>query len=274
MDLIVITNNPKEATILESMGVDRLMVDLETLGKLERQRGRPTWISDHKLADVRAVRNVLSKGVLVTRINPLHNTSGEEIDEVIALGADVLMLPMATTAREAKTFVRLVGGRVKTCLLLETVAALECADEITGITGLDEIHVGLNDLHLTLGMKCMFQVLADGLLDRLSCKTLSAGKKLGIGGVGAAGFSEIEPKLVMAEHVRLGSSMVILGRSFFTGVERNSSGGDYSVVVERVSELRSLVAELMTLPQDALSERHQALKENVNKYIRGLQSKL
>lgn len=42
LKLIYITNDPKTAQIAEEAGVDRIMVDLETIGKDQRQGGMNT----------------------------------------------------------------------------------------------------------------------------------------------------------------------------------------------------------------------------------------
>ena len=50
--LMYITNRIKVAKIAESVGVDRIFVDMETLGKAERQRGMDTVKSFHTVEDV------------------------------------------------------------------------------------------------------------------------------------------------------------------------------------------------------------------------------
>ena len=56
--------------MLERCGVDWVFVDLEIIGKQERQAGRNTVVSGHSLGDVRAVRQVLSQSKLLVRVNP------------------------------------------------------------------------------------------------------------------------------------------------------------------------------------------------------------
>ena len=50
---------------------------------------------------------------------------------------------------------------------METPEAALLIDEILELKGIDMIHLGLNDLHLALGMKFMFELLADGTVDRV-----------------------------------------------------------------------------------------------------------
>ena len=142
LKLMYITNQPEIAAIAEQYSVDRIFVDLETLGKEERQAGMNTVKSQHAREDVSAIRQVIHKAELLVRVNPLHKESAEEISDVIARGADIVMLPMFRSAEDARTFVKLVGGRAKTMLLLETKEAEAAIDDILAVDGIDEIHIG------------------------------------------------------------------------------------------------------------------------------------
>src|SRR5882724_7077307 len=94
MDTIFITNDSRRAQVAEQAGVDRVMVDLEIIGKSERQRNLDTLISRHNLSDVNRLRSILKRALLVVRINPVHNYTQDEVDACTAAGADILMLPM------------------------------------------------------------------------------------------------------------------------------------------------------------------------------------
>jgi citrate lyase beta subunit len=151
MKLFFITNSAELAQFAIAHGVDRIFVDLEILGKVERQGHLNTVISRHSLADVASLRAVVPAGRLLVRINPIHDGSVDEIERVIASGADILMLPMFRTPREVEAFTTAVAGRVRTCLLVETVGAMESLRACVSIPGVDEVHIGLNDLHLEMG---------------------------------------------------------------------------------------------------------------------------
>ena len=171
LELMYITNRPEIAAIAQRAGVERIFVDMEYLGKDARQHGLDTVKSHHTIADVRAVRAVLTMSELLGRINSIHDampvvpSSREEIDAAIAAGADILMLSYFKTVDETRRFLDLVDGRVKTMLLFETPEAVALADEILALPGIDEIHVGLNDLSIGMGQRFLFQPLADGTLD-------------------------------------------------------------------------------------------------------------
>ena len=81
------------------------------------------------------------------------------------------MLPMWKSAIDVTKFLSVVDGRCKTTLLLETKEGVECLDEVLENSGMDEIHIGLNDLHLSYGMTFMFELLANGTVEML-CKKI------------------------------------------------------------------------------------------------------
>lgn len=214
MTLLSITRDPAVAAMLERCGVDWVFVDLEIIGKQERQAGRNTVVSGHSLEDVRAVRQVLSRSKLLVRVNPWGDWSADEIEGVVDAGADIIMLPFFKTRAEVQAFVDAVGGRAMTCLLLETAEAARDVEEILSVPGIDYVHIGLNDLHLAYGMKFMFEPLADGTVDRLCEAFARAGVTYGFGGMARIGSLKPPAEDIIAEHYRLGSSMVILSRSF------------------------------------------------------------
>src|SRR5690349_8806356 len=150
LELIQITNDPAFAARCDSLGGFRLFVDLERLGKAERQAGRNTFISVHQIEDVGRIRKAIRHPPLMVRVNPLHEGTRTEVDAVLAQGADQLMLPMFTSAQELREFSAIVAGRAPIVPLLETAAALECLGEWIETPGLGEVFVGLNDLHLSL----------------------------------------------------------------------------------------------------------------------------
>lgn len=108
----------------------------------------------------------------------------------------------------------MVAGRAKTCLLVETPEATLIMDDILNLKGIDMIHFGLNDLHLALGKKFMFELLADGTVDHLSEKIKAKGIPFGFGGIATLTGGAMPGAMVLKEHYRLGSSMVIVSRSF------------------------------------------------------------
>lgn len=216
--LILITNDIELAKQAEAAGVARIMVDLERLGKQERQGHLDTLISAHSVEDIARIRGLLSSAELIVRVNPLHSDSRQEIDTVIDQGAEVLMLPMFRTADEVAEFCEMVDGRARVMPLVETGDAAKALEAIVAVRGVSEIYIGLNDLHLDLGLAFMFEPLASGLIDSMAATIKSAQLPFGFGGVARIGQGAVPGELVLAEHARLGSETVILSRAFQQGL--------------------------------------------------------
>lgn len=220
LKLMYITNRPEIAHIAEEAGVERIFVDMEYIGKSDRQGGMDTVQSRHTPADVACLRNTLTRSELLVRCNPIHEatedygSSEEEINAVIAAGAEIIMLPYFKTAEEVATFVRLVGGRARTMLLFETPEAVAAAEEILAVEGINEVFIGLNDLSLGYGMRFMFRLVADGTVERLCRLFASKGIPYGFGGIAALGKGMLPCEYVIKEHYRVGSGCAILSRSF------------------------------------------------------------
>jgi hypothetical protein len=214
LKLMYITNRPDVALIAEKYGVDRIWIDLETLGKEERQKGMNTVKSNHTVDDVRRIKPLLSTSEMLVRVNPWNENSEKEIEDVVTAGADIIMLPMWKSAAEVTKFLSVVDGRCRTTLLLETKEAVECLDEVLENGGMDEIHIGLNDLHLSYGMTFMFELLANGTVEMLCKKIREKGLPYGFGGIARLGTGDLPAEKVIMEHYRLGSTRAILSRSF------------------------------------------------------------
>jgi hypothetical protein len=217
MNLYLITADPAMARMAVDAGVDRIFVDLEIHGKVERQGHKDTVISRHSLDDVRNIREVVGAGQLLVRVNPWFEGSPGEIDEVVAAGADVLMLPMFKHVDEVANFSRCIGTKRTKIGLCETSAGLARLDSILESGGLDEVHFGLNDLHLDMGLDFLFEVLAGGFMDLAASKCLEHGIEFGFGGVARVGGGDLPARLILGEHERLGSEGVILSRAFTGG---------------------------------------------------------
>ena len=220
LKLMYITNSPDIALIAEHAGVDRIFVDMEYIGKAARQGNLDSVQNHHTVEDIQTIRNVLTKADLLVRVNPVHEaangycSSEDEINAVIKAGADIIMLPFFRTLNEVERFIACVDGRAKTSLLLETPEAAAQVDKILSIPGIDEIHIGLNDLSLGYGKSFMFELLCDGTIENLCLKCKYSGIPYGFGGIASIGAGRLPAEAILKEHYRLGSSMVILSRSF------------------------------------------------------------
>lgn len=249
LKLMYITNRPDIAQIAETAGVDRIFVDMEFIGKDERQKGLDTVKSRHTFLDIANIKQAVEMAEVLARINPIHDPlpdypgSAVEIDRTIAAGADIIMLPYFKTPEEVRTFLKLVNGRVRTMLLLETREAVEHVDEILSIPGIDEIHIGINDLSISYGKRFMFELLADGTVEQLCFIFRKKGIPFGFGGIASLGNGLLPSEYVIKEHYRLGSTCVILSRSFCDVMKIHHIGIINDTFLKGVRKIRELEQE-------------------------------
>ena len=212
--LMYIANEPRIAHIAETNGVDRIFVDLEVRNKAKRQKNIDSVKSHHCLNDINKIKDTLTTAELLVRSNAMYEGSQKEINEIVERGADIVMLPMWESVDDAKRFRDYIDGRAKVMLLLETIPAEKALDEVLELDGIDEILIGLNDLHLQYKLKFLFELLANGKVDELMNKMVAKGLPCGFGGIASLDKGMISGRNILAEHYRLKSSMAILSRSF------------------------------------------------------------
>lgn len=302
LNLMYITNRPEIAQIAEENGVDWIFVDMEFIGKDNRQGGLDTVQNHHTIEDVRRVKASLKEAKVLVRVNPIHKAlidaegkvmymdSKSEIESAIEAGADIVMLPFFHTVDEVKQFTEMVKSgnerRVqrgsmgsngsmgssesrepaKVCLLLETPEAAILLDEILNVPGIDMIHIGLNDLHLAMGMKFMFQLLTDGIVEQLAKKIKAKGIPFGFGGIASLHGGALPGSYVLKEHYRLGSSMVIVGRSFCNTNVVTDLDEVREIFRKGIAEIRHLEGEAQAA-LDYFDKSHSEVVTIVNKIV-------
>jgi len=271
LNLMYITNKPAVAEIAEQAGVDWIFLDMEFIGKDARQGGLDTVQNHHTVKDVANIKAAVKKAMVLVRVNPIHEalpdypSSKDEIDATIKAGADIVMLPFFKTVEEVKQFISFVNGRAKTLLLMETVEAANLVDEILEVPGIDMIHLGLNDMHLELGMKFMFELLANGTVEKLGNKIKAKGIPFGFGGIATLDGGALPGSMVLKEHVRLGSSMVIVSRSFCNTDVVTDLNEVKRIFDTGISGLRALEKEASQAGAAYLEENRKAVVSAVNK---------
>jgi len=265
MKLMYITNNPKIAEYADQAGVDWIFIDLEKLGKEERQGHIDSVKSNHEIADIKKVKEKVKNSKILVRINPINANSKEEIEDVIGNGAEIIMLPFFKTLVEVEKFLGYVAGRAETILLLETPEAVEIIDNILELQGIDYIHVGLNDLHLGYKMKFMFELLADKTVERLCEKINNAGIPYGFGGIAKLGEGDLPAELILAEHYRLKSNMVILARSFCNVSNLRDISDAKPIFIDGLKEIRNYEKYLSNQDDAFFTDNFDQILEIVNK---------
>ena len=262
-----ITNNTEVAKIADRTGVDWVFIDLEVKGKYERQGQLDTVKSNHTVGDIAPVKKVLKNAELLVRINPLDNDTKNEIEGVIAAGADIIMLPFYKTVKEVEAFIHIVAGRVKTCLLCETPEAVDILDETIQIASIDYLHIGLNDLHLGYGMEFMFEPLANGIVAKMCSKLKETDIKYGFGGIARMGEGTLGAEQIIAEHYHLGSEMVILSRTFCDANKIKDKDEIEKIMREGVAEIRSYEMSLEAKPEAWFEENRKDIQTKVRDIV-------
>ena len=271
LKLMYITNDPAVAKIAAEAGVDRIFIDMEVLGKAERQGGMDTVQSHHTPEDIAKVRAVIgNQAEIMARVNPLNPNSQTEIDASIENGADVIMLPMWRTADDLRQLVSMVDGRAKVMPLLETDTAADNLPEAVKVSGIDQMHIGLNDLHLCYHQNFMFQLLADGTVDRLCAELREANIPYGFGGVGRPGSGALPAEYIIGEHYRLGSQYVILSRSFCNTSKITDLDEIRRIFTEGVADIRRVERDCTAWTQEQFEENHRRVCACVENIVRGM----
>jgi 2-keto-3-deoxy-L-rhamnonate aldolase RhmA len=250
------TDDPVLAQEADAAGIDRIGVDLERAGKAERQQGRGTWISPHSDRDLAALAPVLGRADLFARVNPVHPESPRELETVLGAGTKVVMLPMVRDPRDAEAFVRLVDGRARIVLLLEHIDGLRRLDELLDVGGIDEIHVGLNDLALSLQLPNRWLVLADDAVAAAGRQVRAAGLRFGLGGIGRVDDTSlpVPADLVYAQYARTGATAALISRSFLGSGDRRVS------LASEVAQARRRLAAWFRRGPDAIEAAHTELR--------------
>ena len=243
LKLMILCDDAASAIDAQNAGVDRVFYDLEYIGKAERQHGRNAVLSHNSIENIPSIKKVLSSSELLVRTNPIHAYSKMEVEMAIEYGADVLMLPMVMDQHDVETYVNLVNGRAKVCIMIETAAAMARIDKILAVKGVDELFIGLNDLHISMGLTFMFELLSDGLVEYIATKCNKAKMPFGFGGIARIGEGMLPSDNILGEHVRLGSTSVILSRTFkgIVGVDINARPVDLK---EEVGKVRTRLTEI------------------------------
>lgn len=268
LTLFYITNKPEVALVAEKYGVDRIWVDLETLGKEERQKNINSVKSHHTVNDIKIIKPLLTDSEMLVRVNSWYEGSPEEIEAVIEAGADIVMLPFWKSAEEVNNFLSAVSHRTKTTLLLETKEAVECVDEVLETGGFDEIHIGLNDLHLSYGMTFMFELLADGTVERLCEKFKVAGIPYGFGGIAKLGDGLLPAEKIIMEHYRLGSTRAILSRTFCDNALIDSIDEIEKVFRENMKALREFEIKVQNMSEQKIMDNKTDVVASVDKIVK------
>jgi hypothetical protein len=277
IDLFYITNNITEAKIVDKLDINWIFIDIETVGKKDRQIGRNTVMSDHSITDVQKIRSVISDTKILLRCNPIGSHSKKELEEINnTSGIDMVILPFFKTVREVEIFIELLDtSKVEPALLIETTSSIDNLSDILKVYPFKYVHIGLNDLHIERKTKFMFEPYIDGLLDRTTSILRSSKIKFGIGGIGKIGSDLLPtPECVINEHIRLKSSGVILSRSFKGDFSEERKELFESELTKSLNKFRMHEKYSKTLDETQLLESFDLMKNDIYKVLNNICSEI
>ena len=135
------------------------------------------------------------------------------------------------------------------------------------------MHLGLNDLHLELGMDFMFEPLANGMVDELCAVLRAAGVPFGFGGVARVGEGLLPAEVIMAEHARLGSTGVILSRTFHRQAASVAEIKAQMDFPSEVAKLRAAYAAQLHADSEQLKRSRDAVQRGVRAVVAAVQAR-
>ena len=271
LELFYITNDKIEAEIAINLGIDWIFIDLEKIGKEDRQKNRNTVKSDHQISDIKLISSVVNKSNILVRTNPYGKWTRDEIGQIADGGhVDMIMLPFFKELWEVKGFIKIAKEySLKVALLLETMSGIQNLDKILLLDGIDYLHIGLNDIHIERKTIFMFEPFSDGLIENIVTKLKNKKQKFGIGGI-ACLSKDILPsaKTILKEHYRLGSQGVILSRSFKPAFEGRDLVNFEDKLKTSIELLRSEEAGIKQLSNLEFKQNKLKLDKNIAEVVK------
>ena len=269
IELLSITTDAGYARRLWAHPGNTVFVDLEIEGKRERQASRDTVINVHSMDDAARLAGLPGRGPLLVRTNPPGRGAEAEARALVALGVERIMLPMFRTRTQVEGVVSALtaaaaGARPpRLSLLAETEEAVNDLEAILRDLPdwVDHVHIGLNDLALARGSGFLFEPVATGEIAALARRVQGMGRRFGFGGVGMPGHGAVPAEKILGEHVRVGSSCVILSRAF----HRTVAPDDPDDLSRGLHAVRQWEAHWKGAQPEALARNHEALRDAIQK---------
>ena len=128
-EFLYITSDIAQSKFVIAQGVDFIFVDMEYIGKAERQPG-DTVKNRHTPNDILQIRESCNPKKLLARINPYGGHSQDEIESAISAGATHIMLPMINSNEAIIGAANAINGRAALVPLIETIYSLKNLEQI------------------------------------------------------------------------------------------------------------------------------------------------
>jgi len=217
MILSLISNKPNEIKIALDAGIQRVMIDLEKETKIDRQKGKGLFLTDHTINDLITCTSSTNCNCVVVRINSIHEHTKAEIDAICNnSNVQYIMLPYFKSMQEIDIFLKHLPSSVKSILLFENYQSIALAQNIIDNFKIDEAFIGLNDLALSLKYNSIFKIFEEPTIYRTLEMFKNAGIPFGLGGVGNMLLKNlpIQPDLFFLFQLCLGCERGLLSRNF------------------------------------------------------------
>lgn len=112
----------------------------------------------------------------------------------------------------------------------------------------------------------MFELLSNGMVDNMAQKIKSQGIPFGFGGIATLTGGAVPGSMILKEHVRLGSSMVIVSRSFCNTDLISNPTKVREIFIKGIAEIRNQEREALNA-MNYFSDNNSAVKKAVAKLI-------
>lgn len=259
--LTLVTRDPAWAAAGANAGIEYVGVDIERLGKAERQRHiNNTRINDHELSHLDDIAKAAPGVPLFARLNPLHAGSEAEIEEALRRGVNALMLPQFRDAAPLHEFFDMIAGRARVIPLLEDVAAMDHLDEILDLCVNDELMFGMNDFSRSLGLGHPMRMALHPDMAEVARAAKARGVPFGWGGIASPDPRPdlpIQPDDLLARYVDLESDAAWLARSL-VGHNRPED------LPKIVSKIRNRIAYWRAADEEALAAARSRLGQQLD----------
>ena len=214
MNFILITKDIDIANFSLKNGVNFIMCDLEYIGKKKRQINFDTVLNSHTIDDVKNLSKSIESKNFIVRINPLHNNSEKEINEVLKYNPGYIMLPMFKSVEDLRFVLNIINNRSKLIPLIENPTCFMKTEDYLDLKNIGFFYFGLNDINIGMDNDFLFEALAYDLLKPYFNMLKNKKLPFGFGGMATLEGGELPGKYVFSEHIRNGSDYVILSRAF------------------------------------------------------------
>src|SRR5277367_6033564 len=163
---------PNIAMIAAACGFDAVYIDLEH---------NPTSL------ETAAGVCVAALGMGITPIARVTSHDPHDATRILDCGAQGVMVPHIQNAKEAKAIVeacKILNDETVLMAMIETPEAVENAEEIAAVEGIDVLHIGASDLSTEMGIPGQYSSeRMRAAFEKVAGAARRYGKQMGVGGV-------------------------------------------------------------------------------------------